>query len=856
MNNKFTEYQMYKNNKVTKLSIVIGATIAAASMNVSATTVSSMTIKNQTANGVPSFVTGDLGNMTDKSAVQSLKDIITSQNEFGAQGNESFTIHRQWIDELGKKHTHLDQTINGLKVYGTSMIIHANPNLGALNNGNATSTIYGLTGRLAHNNDNNAMSVMNSISNNNGAKKALAAAKNIGNTAGTAELVYIYLPLSEETKLAYRLEVTWDNGNEDFGRDFIYFDANSSEVLTREPQVHSAKNWRTHTLNGGSANSAPGTLLCTNNQSCGGNAAAQRAHDGAAKVYDYYQSKFGRDSLDNNGMTMISSVDMGVSNAYWTGSQMIYGQASNGLNDFTADFDIIGHELTHGVTGNTARLVYANASGALNEAWSDILGLSAEAYKNGITTSTWLLGNDLYNNQPGKAFRYMNNPTQDGYSKDWWPERIPYVSNPNNNNDQGGVHGNSGIANLAYVLLVDGGTHPRNKSTAQVPSIGMAKAEKIFYRALTTYMNQNTDFSGARTATAQSAQDLYGTAEKTAVETAWCAVGVGTCPGGGTTPGVELQNGIAKTGISGTAKQQLFYTIEVPVGATNLNFKTSGGTGDADLFVKFGAKPSLTTQDCKSTSNGNTESCDITNIQAGTYHVMVEAWSAISGVSLTASFSDGGTTPVDELQNGVAKSGISGTAKQQLFYTLEVPANATALSFTTSGGSGDADLYVKFGSKPSLSTQDCKSTSNGNTESCDITNVQAGTYHVMVEAWSAISGVSLTGSYTSGSTGGNEPINDTLNNISVSQGQWQHYTQVLPAGYSNMTINISGGTGDADLYIRHGAQSTSTLYECRPYLDGNTESCSLSAPAAGTWYIDVYGYQAVSGLTLTLQANP
>ena len=749
MNNKFTEYQMYKNNKVTKLSIVIGATIAAASMNVSATTVTSMNIKNQTANGLPSFVTGDLGTMTNKSAVQSLKDIITSQNEFSAQGNENFTIYRQWVDELGKSHTHFDQTINGLKVYGTSMIIHATPSLGVVNSGNATSTIYGLTGRLAHNNDNDSMSVMNSISNNNATKNALAAAKIIGNISGSPELVYIYLPLSEETKLAYRLEVTWDNGNEDFGRDFIYFDANSSAVLTRESQVHSAKNWRTHTLNGGSANSAPGSLLCTNNQSCGGNAAAQRAHDGAAKVYDYYQSKFGRDSLDNNGMTMISSVDMGVSNAYWTGSQMIYGQASNGLNDFTADFDIIGHELTHGVTGNTARLVYANASGALNEAWSDILGLSAEAYKNGITTSTWLLGNDLYNNQPGKAFRYMNNPTQDGYSKDWWPERIPYVSNPNNNNDQGGVHGNSGIANLAYVLLVDGGTHPRNKSAAQVPGIGMAKAEKIFYRALTTYMNQNTNFAGARTATAQSAQDLYGTAEKTAVETAWCAVGVGSCPDGGTTPpvGGELQNGVAKTGISGTAKQQLFYTLEVPAGATDLTFNTSGGSGDADLFVKFGAQPSLTTQDCKSTSSGNTETCTITNVQAGTYHVMVEAWSAISGVS-------------------------------------------------------------------------------------------------------------LTGSYTNGSTGGNDPINDSLNNISVSQGQWQHYTQVLPAGYTDMTINISGGTGDADLYIRHGAQSTSSLYDCRPYLDGNSENCSFTAPAAGTWYIDVYGYQAVSGLTLTLQANP
>ena len=212
--------------------------------------------------------------------------------------------------------------------------------------------------------------------------------------------------------------------------------------------------------------------------------------------------------------------------------------------------------------------------------------------------------------------------------------------------------------------------------------------------------------------------------------------------------------------------------------------------------------------------------------------------------------------PTDKLQNGVTKTGIAGTAKQQMFYTLDVPAGATDLSFKTSGGTGDADLFVKFGEKPSLSVQDCKSTSSGNTETCTITNVQTGTYHVMVEAWSAISGVNLTGSYTDGSTGGNDPINETFNNISVSKGQWQHYTQVLPAGYTNMTINISGGTGDADLYIRHGAQSTSNLHDCRPYLDGNIESCSFTAPAAGTWYLDVYGYQAVSGLTLTLQANP
>ena len=302
--------------------------------------------------------------------------------------------------------------------------------------------------------------------------------------------------------------------------------------------------------------------------------------------------------------------------------------------------------------------------------------------------------------------------------------------------------------------------------------------------------------------------------------------------------------------------QQNFYTLEVPANATDLSFTTSGGTGDADLYVKFGSKPSLTTQDCKSTSNGNTESCTIANVQAGTYHVLVEAWNEISGVSLTGSYTGGISNTVTVLENGVAKTSISGTAKQQLFYTLDVPENSTGLSFTTSGGSGDADLYVKYGSKPSLATSDCKSTSSGNTETCTIATAQAGTYHVMVEAWSAISGVSLTGSYSAGSTGGNDPIYGTLSNIAVTQGQWQRYTQVLPAGYSDMTISISGGSGDADLYIRQGAQSTSSLYDCRPYLNGNIESCDFTAPTGGTWYIDIYGYQAVSGLTLTLEANP
>ncbi|GLQ76139.1 M20/M25/M40 family metallo-hydrolase [Vibrio penaeicida] len=216
-------------------------------------------------------------------------------------------------------------------------------------------------------------------------------------------------------------------------------------------------------------------------------------------------------------------------------------------------------------------------------------------------------------------------------------------------------------------------------------------------------------------------------------------------------------------------------------------------------------------------------------------------------------------TGENELQNGVAKTNISGVAKAQNFYTFNVPAGASNLKFTTSGGTGDADLYVKFGSKPTLNSYDCKSTNSSNNEQCQIPNAQAGTYHVMVEAWSSISGVSLTASYTDSGNPpptGIEPINETATNISVSRGQWQRYTQTLGEGYSNLTVTISGGSGDADLYVRHGAQSTFGQHDCRPYLNGNNENCPITSPQSGVWHIDIYGYSTTTGLTLNIKATP
>jgi Zn-dependent metalloprotease len=214
--------------------------------------------------------------------------------------------------------------------------------------------------------------------------------------------------------------------------------------------------------------------------------------------------------------------------------------------------------------------------------------------------------------------------------------------------------------------------------------------------------------------------------------------------GGG---GTELTNGVPKTGLSGAASSTQTFTLQVPAGATGLKFVTSGGTGDADMYVKFGSAPTTTSYDCRPYTSGNNETCNIATAQAGTYYVMIRGYSAYSGLSLTGSYTPPGTGG-NVLTNGVPKTGISGAASSTQTFTLQVPAGATNLKFVTSGGTGDADLYVKFGSAPTTSSFDCRSWGSSNAETCTISSAQAGTYYVVVRGYSAFSGLSLTGSFS------------------------------------------------------------------------------------------------------------
>lgn len=236
---------------------------------------------------------------------------------------------------------------------------------------------------------------------------------------------------------------------------------------------------------------------------------------------------------------------------------------------------------------------------------------------------------------------------------------------------------------------------------------------------------------------------------------------------------------------------------------------------------------------------------------------------AIDYITANGCDGNGGTPPPPPpptgdtvLVNGVAKTSLTAATGAELMFTMDVPAGASAINFATAGGSGDVDMYVRFGSAPTDSSYDCRPYKNGNAESCDVTDA-GGTYYVRLKAYSTFSGVSLTGTYTEGDTGGDLPVIDqTKTNVSVARRSWTRYTVDLAAGYASFDVTLSGGSGDADLYIRHGAASTTSSFDCKSESSSNNESCSQASPAAGTWYIDVYGYRASSGMTLTVKANP
>ncbi|MEU1519973.1 M4 family metallopeptidase [Streptomyces sp. NPDC005811] len=310
-------------------------------------------------------------------------------------------------------------------------------------------------------------------------------------------------------------------------------------------------NHKTYNLNRGT--SGTGTLFSGSDDVWGNGAASNAetagadAHYGAALTWDYYKNVHGRSGIRGDGVGAYSRVHYGNAyvNAFWQDSCfcMTYGDGSGNTHPLTA-IDVAGHEMTHGVTSNTAGLNYSGESGGLNEATSDIFGTSVEFYANNSSdVGDYLIGEEIDINGDGTPLRYMDKPSKDGASKDSWYSGIGSVD----------VHYSSGPANHFFYLLSEGsGTKTINGVTYNSPTsdglavtgIGRDKAEKIWFRALTTKFTSTTNYAGARTGTLAAAGELYGTtsAEYTAVANAWAGVAVGSRPGGGGGGGTSFEN--------------------------------------------------------------------------------------------------------------------------------------------------------------------------------------------------------------------------------------------------------------------------------------------------------------------------
>jgi serine protease len=245
--------------------------------------------------------------------------------------------------------------------------------------------------------------------------------------------------------------------------------------------------------------------------------------------------------------------------------------------------------------------------------------------------------------------------------------------------------------------------------------------------------------TASASATGSSNFTVSGTSSPT-THNATGSITVSTGGGGGNT----LTNGVPAGNLSGASAQQSAFQIVVPAGQALLTVKISGGTGDADLYVRAGAAPTLTTFDCRPFITGNNETCMFNNPAANTYFIMLNGFTAYSGVTLVATF---GADAITALTNNVPVTGLAGATGSQAFFKLTVPAGQISAVFHISGGTGDADLYVKRGAKPTTSVFDCRPFVNGNNETCTFNNPVAGDYFVMIRGFAAFTGVTLVGHF-------------------------------------------------------------------------------------------------------------
>ncbi|MFD9907551.1 M4 family metallopeptidase [Streptomyces sp. NPDC059063] len=473
-------------------------------------------------------------------------------DEIGLGAKEKLVVRDVVKDRDGTVHTRYERTYEGLPVLGGDLVVHTAKNGSVKGVSKATKAsikVASTTARLA------PKSVAKSAESTaaktgetkkadaNAPRKVIWAAKGKPTLAfetvvtgvqkdGTPSELHVITDAATGAKLFQYQAVENGTGNSQYSGKVTVGSVKSGSTYQLTDKGRG--NHKTYDLNHGSsggklytdADDVWGTGKPSNTQT-----AAVDAAYGAGLTWDYYKNVHGRSGIKGDGKGATSRVHYGNAyvNAFWQDSCfcMTYGDGEGNAKPLTS-IDVAAHEMTHGVTSATGNMEYSGESGGLNEATSDIFAAAVEFNaKNATDKGDYLVGEKIDINGDGTPLRYMDKPSKDGSSLDYWSSNAGNVD----------VHYSSGIANHFFYLLsegsgqktIDGVTYNSpTKDGSKVTGIGRDKAAKIWFKALTTYFTTTTDYAQARKDTVKAAGDLYGadSAEQKAVAAAWTGVNV------------------------------------------------------------------------------------------------------------------------------------------------------------------------------------------------------------------------------------------------------------------------------------------------------------------------------------------
>ncbi|GAB2478770.1 M4 family metallopeptidase [Jatrophihabitans fulvus] len=473
-------------------------------------------------------------------------DVGATAQRLGLASGEKLVVKDAVVDRSGARHERYTRTFDGLRVVGGDLVVHRTPG-GAIasvsRSGPTSVAVASVTPQLSR-----SAARTKANAQRIALKQPTSTPGQLVVFAGGATPRLAYDVVTRGIKADQTPSVLHTVVDADTGRRLTSWDevvtGTGSGIFVGSVSLGTTSGTGGYTLRDqhgnyttdlGNRTSGSGTTFTDADDLWGNGSNSDRAsagvdaHYGAEKTYEFYDSVLGRAGIWDDGTGARSRVHYGNNyvNAFWDGTQMTYGDGA-GNNAPLVELDVAGHEMSHGVTENTAGLNYSGDAGGLNEATSDIFGTAVEWYANNASDSPdFLIGEEIDINGDGTPLRYMDRPSRDGASQDCWTTGTKNLD----------PHYSSGPLNHWYFLASNGsGARTINGvaydsptcNGASITGIGHETVEKIWYRTLSVYLTSGSDYTDARDGAITSAKDLYGagSTQCTAVQASFDAISV------------------------------------------------------------------------------------------------------------------------------------------------------------------------------------------------------------------------------------------------------------------------------------------------------------------------------------------